>query len=102
MTLVLELPPELEQRLREAAARRGVTSADLALFVLEKHVPPTDEDFERAADYVLGLNELQMNKERDYGNVRDNQLRTLEYLGVFRVEPEGKSKAATDLKGTEA
>ena len=36
----------------------------------------------RAADYVLGLNELQMNKEHDYGGVRDNQLRTLEYLGV--------------------
>lgn len=48
----------------------------------------------RAADYVLGLNELQMNKEHDYGGVRDNQLRTLEYIGVFRVEPPTNGKHA--------
>jgi uncharacterized repeat protein (TIGR03806 family) len=40
----------------------------------------------RAANYVLGLTELQMNKEHDYGGIRDNQLRTLEHLGVFRVD----------------
>ena len=39
----------------------------------------------RAANWVLGLTTLQMNKEHDYGSVRDNQLRTLEHLGVFHV-----------------
>ena len=39
----------------------------------------------RAANWVLGLTELQMNKVHDYGKVRDNQLRTLEHLGVLRV-----------------
>jgi glucose/arabinose dehydrogenase len=39
----------------------------------------------RAANWVLGLTELQMNKVHDYGGVRDNQLRTLEHLGVLRV-----------------
>jgi hypothetical protein len=39
----------------------------------------------RAANYVLGLTELQMNKEHDYGKVCDNQLRTLEHLGVMRI-----------------
>jgi uncharacterized repeat protein (TIGR03806 family) len=39
----------------------------------------------RAANYVLGLTEVQMNKEHDYGGVRDNQLRVLEHLGVLRV-----------------
>src|SRR5262249_2775876 len=39
----------------------------------------------RAAQYVLGLNTLQMNKVHDYGAVRANQLRTLEHLGVLRV-----------------
>jgi hypothetical protein len=39
----------------------------------------------RAANFVLGLTELQMNKDHDYGGVIDNQLRTLEHLGVFRV-----------------
>ncbi len=39
----------------------------------------------RAANFVLGLCELQMNKVHDYGGVSDNQLRTLEHLGVLRV-----------------
>jgi glucose/arabinose dehydrogenase len=39
----------------------------------------------RAANWVLGLTELQMNKVHDYGGVCDNQLRTLEHLGVLQV-----------------
>ena len=39
----------------------------------------------RAANWVLGLTEMQMNKVHDYGGVHDEQLRTLEHLGVFRV-----------------
>jgi uncharacterized repeat protein (TIGR03806 family) len=39
----------------------------------------------RAANWVLGLTQLQMNKVHDYGKVQDNQLRTLEHLGLFRV-----------------
>jgi glucose/arabinose dehydrogenase len=39
----------------------------------------------RAANFVLGLTEVQMNKDHDYGGVRDNQLRVLEHLGVLRV-----------------
>ncbi len=39
----------------------------------------------RAANWVLGLTELQMNKTHDYGKVSDNQLRTLEMLGVLKV-----------------
>src|SRR5262249_7270786 len=40
----------------------------------------------RAANFVLGLSSLQMNKDHAYGSVTDNQLRTLEHLGVFRVD----------------
>jgi uncharacterized repeat protein (TIGR03806 family) len=47
----------------------------------------------RAANFVLGLSQLQMNKVHDYGRVRDNQLRVLERLGVLRVS-EGEAKAA--------
>jgi glucose/arabinose dehydrogenase len=39
----------------------------------------------RAANYVLGLTELQMNKVHHYGQVADNQLRVLEHLGLLRV-----------------
>jgi mono/diheme cytochrome c family protein len=39
----------------------------------------------RAANWVLGLTEMQMNEIHDYGGVKDEQLRTLEHLGVFKV-----------------
>ena len=39
----------------------------------------------RAANFVLGLTELQMNKVHDYGKRSDNQLRTWEHLGLFKV-----------------
>lgn len=37
----------------------------------------------RAANYVLGLTGSQMNRDHDYGKVVDNQLRTLEHIGLF-------------------
>ena len=37
----------------------------------------------RAANFVLGVTELQMNNIHDYGAVRDNQLRTLDHIGLF-------------------
>src|SRR5262249_9683881 len=48
----------------------------------------------RAANWVLGLTELQMNKVHRYGKVTDNQLRTLEHLGVLRVNWAEEAKAA--------
>ena len=38
----------------------------------------------RAANYVLGLTTLQMNKVHNYGVVSDNQLRTLNRIGIFK------------------
>jgi glucose/arabinose dehydrogenase/mono/diheme cytochrome c family protein len=46
----------------------------------------------RAANFVLGLSTLQMNKEHTYGPVTDNQLRTLEHLGLFRVDWPGEAR----------
>jgi uncharacterized repeat protein (TIGR03806 family) len=37
----------------------------------------------RAANFVLGVTELQLNKVHDYGPIRDKQLRTLQHIGVF-------------------
>ena len=37
----------------------------------------------RAANFVLGLTESQMNKVHDYDGVKANQLRTLEHIGLF-------------------
>ena len=39
----------------------------------------------RAANYLLGVTEPQLNKLHDYGGVTDNQLRTFEHLGLLRV-----------------
>jgi uncharacterized repeat protein (TIGR03806 family) len=38
----------------------------------------------REARYVLGLTTLQMNRERDYAGVRDNQIRSLAHIGFFK------------------
>jgi uncharacterized repeat protein (TIGR03806 family) len=46
----------------------------------------------RASNFVLGLCTLQMNKEHTYGKVTDNQLRTLEHLGVLRVGWAGEAR----------
>lgn len=41
----------------------------------------------RAQNYVLGLCELQMNKDHDYGGGRvENQIRTFERLGMFQTD----------------
>jgi glucose/arabinose dehydrogenase len=57
----------------------------------------------RAANFVLGLSELQMTKEHDYGGVRDNQLRVLEHLGVLRVnwieEVKTRLRQGAEAKG---
>ncbi|MDY3556709.1 PQQ-dependent sugar dehydrogenase [Gemmata sp. JC717] len=47
----------------------------------------------RAANYVLGLCEVQMNKDHTYPNGRtDNQLRVLEHLGLLDVGWAGEAK----------
>lgn len=49
----------------------------------------------RAAGFVLGLNTLQMNKDHNYAGVVDNQLRTLNHIGIFK-EPLDKESAEYD------
>ncbi len=51
------------------------------------HYPSRKECMEchsRAVNYVLGVTTLQMNKVHNYGTVSDNQLRTLNHIGVFK------------------
>jgi mono/diheme cytochrome c family protein len=56
----------------------------------------------RAANWVLGLTELQMNKDNDYNGVRCNQLALLEQLGVLRVNylEETKTAMREELKAS--
>jgi glucose/arabinose dehydrogenase len=65
----------------------------------------------RAANFVLGLTTLQMNREHDYGKVRDNQLRVLEHLGMLRLNwgqkiqddlrAEARSRGMTEAQAEE-
>ena len=50
----------------------------------------------RAANFVLGFTDLQLNKAHDYGGIRDHQLRTLEHIGVF-AKPLSKRKETLTL-----
>jgi glucose/arabinose dehydrogenase len=43
----------------------------------------------RAAEWVLGLSEAQMNKDLDYGGCIDNQLRVFDHLGLFKQFNKG-------------
>ena len=46
----------------------------------------------RAAGFVLGMNTRQMNRDQDYAGTTDNQLRTLDHIGIFK-EPLEKTPA---------
>ena len=39
MTLTIDLPPELESRLREEAAKQGLEAADYALQLIQRQLP---------------------------------------------------------------
>jgi hypothetical protein len=52
----------------------------------------------RAANFVLGFTELQLNRTNDYGAVRDNQVRTLEHIGLFAAKESGGSSSANPFR----
>lgn len=55
----------------------------------------------RAANFVLGLSERQMNKEHDYGGVVEHQFHALERLGVLKITTmaaDYPAKIKADLK----
>ncbi|MDE2924926.1 MAG: PQQ-dependent sugar dehydrogenase [Acidobacteriota bacterium] len=59
----------------------------------------------RAAGFVLGMNTRQMNRDQDYAGTTDNQLRTLDHIGVFNEpleKPPAEYPALPDPFGTDA
>jgi uncharacterized repeat protein (TIGR03806 family) len=52
----------------------------------------------RAAGFALAFSPLQLDREHDYGRVRDNQLRAFEHIGLFQgalpARPEGRLRLA--------
>ena len=53
MTLQLTLPPELEERLRQEAERRGQTAEAVVVRLLDQHLPPAGDDRRAAAVALL-------------------------------------------------
>jgi hypothetical protein len=42
MAMQLNVPPQLEERLKQEAARRGVSAETCAIQTLDQHLPPDD------------------------------------------------------------
>jgi glucose/arabinose dehydrogenase len=51
----------------------------------------------RAAGFILAFTPLQLDRDHDYGGVVDNQLRTLEHIGVFEGALRGRGKGKPRL-----
>lgn len=58
----------------------------------------------RAVNFVLGVTELQMNRTQNYEPMTDNQLRTLDHIGVFterlRKKPEDMRRLVNPYDST--
>lgn len=82
-TLVEARGRDREYMIRDAKAAGGVRKQTW-------HYPSRTECMvchSRAANFVLGLTEVQLNKDHDYGGGRvENQLRVLERLGLLRMD----------------
>ncbi|MEX0725797.1 MAG: PQQ-dependent sugar dehydrogenase [Planctomycetaceae bacterium] len=72
------------------------------------HVPSRHECMvchSRAAAFVLGLRTEQINRDHDYGGIVDNQLRTLDHVGLFTAnltKPAGEYMALKSPYNDEA
>ncbi len=81
-TLVADAGADEEIIIRDASAPEGVRKQTW-------HYPSRAECLvchSRAASFVLGLTESQMNRDHDYNGVRANQLAVLEKLGLLRTK----------------
>ena len=93
-TLVAKEGVDQEFTIKDASSKTGETKQTW-------HYPSRAECMvchSRAANWVLGLSAIEMNKDHDYGGVVANQLRTLDHIGLFSnkldKQPEDLEKLA--------
>jgi hypothetical protein len=67
MTLTLNLPPELEERLTDEARRQGLSADEYALDLLEKHLPPKDARAELVALLQSWIDEGDEEEQKETG-----------------------------------
>lgn len=67
MTLTLHLPPELEQRLTQAAQQQGMPTETYTLQLLDKHLPLKDRREELAALLQTWMDEEDATEQQQTG-----------------------------------
>ena len=67
MTLTLHLPLELEQRLLQAASRRGFSLDEYTVQLLDKYLPPTDRRTEIVTLLQSWLDEKNPEEQQETG-----------------------------------
>ncbi len=71
MPIQLDLPAELEQRLRHEAERQGVSSAAVTVQLLERHLPPTGRQAKVDAWLRQFVSELDAMSEQEFAVNRE-------------------------------
>jgi hypothetical protein len=67
MTLTLHLPPDIEQRLTQAAQQQGLPAEAYTLQLLEAHLPPKDHRAELVALLQTWIEEADATEQQDTG-----------------------------------
>jgi hypothetical protein len=67
MALTLHLPPDLEQRLAQAAEQQGVPAEEYTLRLLDRHLPPAGRRASVIALLESWLDESEAAEQRETG-----------------------------------
>ena len=68
MTLTLHLPPDLEQRLTQAAKRQGLALDAYTIQLLDQSLPPTDRHTELVSLLQSGIDEGEPEEQQETGD----------------------------------
>ncbi len=67
MTLILTLPVELEQRLKEASEHQNLSAVDLALQLLDKHLPTKDRQTKLTTLLQAWMDDDELEEQKETG-----------------------------------
>ena len=93
MTLTLNLPQELEDRLQHEAERQGLPAAALTLHLLDQHLPSSDSRGKLAALLQSWIVEGDSQEQKETGEylVRTLDEDRLSERRLFPLELKGKT-----------
>lgn len=98
MTLQLNLPPELQERLRQEAERRSQPIEAVALQLLEEHLPPSLEELEKRR--AAGIALLRQWMEEDAAATEKDSEQAEEFFrGLDAARTSNRPLFPPELKG---